>query len=369
MQPAIKGNSMLSDIKEEPEIIRKLIKEYIPENCPVQNISIKKERISKIYIIASGSSRNVGNIARYFIEEVSKIPVCIEHASEFGERNPVLSPGDVVIFVSQSGETSDVLQALKIAKAKGVYTFAVTNNPESTIHKSADSAMFIHAGKEISIPATKSFLAQLLCLYILGIYFAETDKSLPEYEISIYKQQIYRMPEKIEKLISGTEEIDKVAEKLYQAKDLIVLGRGQNYGLAEEFALKIQETCYINSGGYPTGEFLHGHLAMLDNTTPVLSIITEAGGSDSNYNLAVNNTVKIIEKRNPPVFVLKNKSDKTVQEKLSGHKVEYLNISEFDRGFSPVYSAVVLHLLSYKMAKLLGHDVNHPRSLSKTVSE
>ena len=358
---------MLSDIKDEPEIFKKLAEVYLPEGKPVQNININLEKISKIYIIASGSSRNAGNITRYFIESVAQIPVTVEHASEFSVRNPVLSSNDLVIFVSQSGETSDVLAALQVAKTKGAYTFAVTNNETSTIHTTADSAMFIHAGKEISVPATKSFASQLVCLYIIGIYLAERHCKQSSL-IESYKQKIYQMPQKIEKLISNTEEIDKIAQKLHDKKSLIILGRGQNFGLAEECSLKIKETCYINAGGYPTGEFLHGHLAMLDENSPVISIITKYGHDEANYTLAVGNTMQLIKKRNADVVIVKDAVDIYINSKFSEFPVEYLNISEFNEEFSSVYSAVVLHLLTYKMAELLGNDVNNPRSLSKTVS-
>jgi len=381
---------MLNDIKDEPEIFKKLAEVYLPEGKPVQNININLEKISKIYIIASGSSRNAGNITRYFIESIAQIPVTVEHASEFSTRNPVLSSNDLVIFVSQSGETSDVLAALQVAKTKGAYTFAVTNNETSTIHTTADSAMFIHAGKEISVPATKSFASQLVCLYIMGIYLAErhceqseaihqplnnkwiASSQAPRNDIRIliesYKQKIHQMPQKIEKLISNTEEIDKIAQKLHDKKSLIILGRGQNFGLAEECSLKIKETCYINAGGYPTGEFLHGHLAMLDENSPVISIITKYGHDEANYTLAVGNTMQLIKKRNADVVIVKDAADSYINSKFSEFSVEYLNISEFNEEFSPVYSAVVLHLLTYKMAELLGNDVNNPRSLSKTVS-
>jgi len=359
---------MLSDIKDEPQIFKKLAEFYLPAEKFVQNIEINLTNISKIYIVASGSSRNAGNITRYFIESVTQIPVIVEHASEFATRNPALSPEDLVIFVTQSGETSDVLSALQVAKTKGAYTFAVTNNETSTIHKTANSGMFIFAGKEISIPATKSFAAQLVCLYIIGIYLAEKHNILSLYKIEAYKQKFYQLPKKIEKLISNTQEIDKIAEKLHDKKGLIILGKGQNFGLAEECALKIKETCYINANGYPTGEFLHGHLAMLDENTPVVSIITKYGHDEMNYTLAVGNTMQLIKKRDADVVIVKDASDNFINSKLSELHAEYLNIAELDEDFAPVYSAVVLHLLAYKMAELLGNDVNNPRSLSKTVS-
>ncbi len=358
---------MLEDIKDEPEIFKQLAKVYLPPNQPVQNISLNAEKISKIFIVASGSSRNAGNITKYFIESASKIPVNVEHASEFSTRNPVLSNNDLVIFVSQSGETSDVLAALEIAKNKNAMTFVITNNESSTIHRIADSAMFIYAGKEQSIPATKSFSSQLLCLYIVGIHLAEKKNTLSAEEIKFYKQKIREIPEKIEKIISNTKDIDKIAQKLYDKQSLIILGRGQNYGLAEEFALKIKETCYRNASGYPTGEFLHGYLAMIDEKSSVISIITKNAFDDTNYNLAIGNTMQLIKKRNANVVIVKDLNDINIAQKLGELPAEYLSIINCENNFSTIYSAVILHLLSYKMALLLGNDVNNPRSLSKTV--
>jgi glucosamine--fructose-6-phosphate aminotransferase (isomerizing) len=358
---------MLIDIKDEPQIIKKLAGLHLPKNSSVANLNLKDKEISKIYIVASGSSRNAGTITKYFIESVAQIPVIVEHASEFGERKPVLNSKDMVIFVSQSGETSDVLTALNYAKSKAAYTFAITNNEESTIHRTADSAMFIHAGKEISVPATKSFAAQLVCLYILGVAIAETNNSISFDKAEFFKEKIRQMPDKLEKLINNQEEIEIIAQELYESKSLILLGRGQNFGLAEEASLKIKETCYMNTGGYPTGEFLHGHLAMLDETSPIISVVTKYGFDENNYFLAISNTKQFIKKRDAKVVILKDSADELVTEKFSDYAVSFLNISEFDEVFSPVYSALVIHLLAFKMAELLGHDVNNPRSLSKTV--
>jgi len=356
---------MLDDINDEPAIIKTLLDEYL-SGTKIKNIDIAINSISKIYIIASGSSRNAGNVAKSFIESSAQIPVIVEHASEFAVRNPVLSKDDLVIFVSQSGETADVLAALQTAKNKGSFTFAVTNNPESTIHNTADEAMFIYAGKETSIPATKSFIAQLVCLYIIGIYLGEKFNLISSETITEYKKIISEMPEKIAKIISNTEETDKIAEKLFAAKSLIILGKGQNFGLAEEAALKIQETCYINAASYPTGEFLHGHLALVDESCPVISIITKY--EHDNHVISTGNTIKLIKKREAEVFIVKDESDDYVTQKLSDYNTEFLNITEDGKDFSSVYTAVVLHLLAYKMAVRLGHDVNNPRSLSKTVS-
>ncbi len=360
------NNLMLNDIKDEPEILRKLAEVYLPAGKNVQNIEILLNEISKIYIVASGSSRNAGNIAKYFIESITRIPVIVEHASEFGTRNPVLYKDDLVIFVSQSGETSDVLAALQIAKNKGACTFAITNNSDSTIHKAADSAMFIHAGKETSIPATKSFIAQLVCLFILGVYIAEKNNKISPEEIQKFCTELNQMPEKLEKLISNTQQINSAAEKLFNTKSLVILGKGQGFGLADEAALKIKETCYINTAGYPTGEFLHGHLAMIDEGCPVVSILLK--NDTINHNIAVGNTLKLINKRDAHVFAVKDVSDDYVSSKFAGHSVEYIDITASAEVFSSVYAAVVLHLLAYKMAELLGHDVNNPRSLTKTVS-
>ncbi|OGI02915.1 MAG: hypothetical protein A2Y25_09890 [Candidatus Melainabacteria bacterium GWF2_37_15] len=320
---------MLKDIKETPAALETLLKNT--------QITLKKD-ISKIYIAASGSSRNAANIARYFIEKMANMPVIVDYASEFAHRSVAMTQNDLFIPLSQSGETADVLSALKKAKDKGIATFAITNNENSTIYKSTDIGMLAYAGEETSIPATKSFICQLMCLYLLGLHLAGKQE-----------QDLWKVPEKIASFIENCSELDSIAEQIKDFKNLIILGRGQNWAFAEEGALKIKETSYINATGYPTGEFLHGHVAVLDENFPVISILTRCFDDAENYPLAIKNTEEIKKKRNPIMIELRHGEENEI-------------IASF-------ITAVMLQLLTYKTAMLLGRNVDKPRSLNKVVEK
>jgi len=319
---------MINDIHQTPLVLEELLKKEVPR--------IKFINFQKIYIAASGSSRNAANAAKYFMEKKIKLPVIVEFAGEFSHRNVALRGDELFIALSQSGETADVLSALKKAKKAGCMTFAVTNNENSTIHKLADSGMQIMAGEEKSIPATKSFTCQLMCLYLLALNIA--GKQEPD---------LLKVPGKIANYLENNNDIASIAEKLKNYKNLILLGRGQNWAFAEEGALKIKETSYINATGYPTGEFMHGHLAILDEEFPVISILAKSFNDVENYILAVKNTQEIKQKRNPVLIEL--------------------NHNEQNEIIAPFITAVMLQLLAYKIATALGRDTDRPRGLKKTV--
>ena len=358
---------MLNDIKQTSERLKALLDTHIKEY--IEGIQLPAN-IGKIYIIASGSSRNAANAAKYFIEKVAKIPVIVDFAGEFAHRSPVVSQNDLLISLSQSGETADVLAALKKGKEMGMNTFAITNNPESTIHKLSDSSMAVQAGEEESIPATKSFTCQLMSLYLFGLYLAQERKKLTAEEIEALKEKLLKVPELISQSIESfkdgktlTEGIlrrfapqnDDLASKIKDFKNLIILGRGQNWALAEEFALKIQETSYINAFGYPTGEFMHGHLAILDENIPVISLLTKTFDDSGNYKLAQKNTEEIKTKRNPMLITI-------------GHTDSAdLHLEIEDEVLTPFLTTLIIQLLSFKIASLLGKDVSNPRSLNKAV--
>lgn len=323
---------MIKDILETPSRLEFQLKNTI--------INLEPLKFNKIYIAASGSSRNAANIAKYFIEKVVKTPVIVDYAGEFAHRSVAFGKNDLFIPLSQSGETADVLSALNKAKMSGVRTFAITNNENSSIHKLADSAIQAYAGTEKSIPATKTFTCQLMALYLLGMHLGKLHGT----EIEKITDKI---PEKISKFIEQEDQTDAIAEKIKSTKSLILLGRGQNHPLAEEGALKFKETTYINATGYPTGEFLHGHLALLDENFPVISILTRSFDDSENYPLAIKNTEEISQKRNPILIKLSHNEENEI--------------------IAPFITAVMLQLLTYKTAMLLGRDVDNPRSLQKTV--
>lgn len=363
---------MLEDIKEQPEIIKKLTEKYMPLNKPVQNISLNIEdlsQLSKIYIVASGSSRNVANIAKYFIEKYAKLSVEVDYASEFAHRNPCLSKNDLVIAVSQSGETGDTFSALKIAKNKGAYTFALTNNPESRIHNLAESKMQVGAGKEKSIAATKSFTAQLINLYALALYLGEQRNTIFIEKAEEFKREFHKIPEKIEKLIENIEKFRNIAAKIKDSRSIVLLGRAANSASAMEGALKIKETSYIDANGYPAGEFLHGYIALLDENIPVISIITSDDKNNFNYRLAIRNTEEIKRKRNPHLIIIKSQNDKEIESHTLFENADFINIPEISEEISPLLAVISLQLLAFAIAKALGRDLDKPRGLTKTITD
>lgn len=355
---------MLKDIKETPDVLNSLLKSHIVTNQCITTIKfpVNSQNIDKIYVVASGSSRNVGNVAKYFIEKVANIPVIVDFASEFAHRTPSISKNDLLILLSQSGETADVIASLKKAKQMDLATFAVTNNKNSSIHRLSDFAMDVQAGIEESIPATKSFTCQLMCLYILGLYLAENRKTLSKAQINSIKQDLLNVPEKIKALIDHNEDITRAADKIKDFNNLIILGRGQNSALAEEGALKIKETSYINASGMPTGEFMHGHVAVLDENFPIISLLTRCFSDEQNYTLAQSNTKQINAKRKPILITIGHDP-----EKIKDLTDFFINIEENNERITPFLTTVILQLLADEIAKLLGRDVNKPRSLNKIV--
>jgi glucosamine--fructose-6-phosphate aminotransferase (isomerizing) len=363
--------SMYKEIWEQPEIIKELTKRYLPANKTVQNIELNMmtddiKGLTKIYITASGSSRNVGNIAKYFLETIAKLPVEVDFASEFAHRETILSQTDLVIAISQSGKTADTFAALESAKNKGAHTLALTNNPESKIHNLAESKMTVGAGIEQSIAATKSFTAQLLNLYALALYLGEQRETVSIIRAKELKKELHKLPAKIEKLLKNDKNIQTIAENIKCTKNIIILGRGPNYAAAQEGSLKVKETSYIDANGYPTGEFLHGHMAVLNENTPVVSIIVHNKTGDVNFNLAVKNTEEIKHKLNPALIIIKNQKEKHIETLFKG--ASFISIPESDELISPMLTVITLQILAAKIADTLGRDIDHPRGLTKAVT-
>ncbi len=356
---------MLNDIKQTPDALKELLNAYMPEDKCIKNlqISINCKDIKKIYIIASGSSRNAASTARYFIEKVTGIPVIVDFAGEFTYRHiPDTGKNDLAIVLSQSGETADVLSALKKLKEQGMPSFAITNNENSTMQKLAESGMSVHAGTEESIPATKSYTCQLMSLYILGLYIAGEKGSLHPDTINLLLGKIRCIPDKISSFLDIFDgQVNAAVEIIKNSDRLIVLGRGQNYPSAEECALKIQETSYINAFAYPTGEFMHGHLAVLDENYPVISLLTRTYDNSRSIILSIKNTNEIKKKRNPAIIAIGHDSSE-----LSNADV-FIGIPEQDEVVTPFLTTLLLQLLAYKTAGALGYDTINPRSLNKIV--
>lgn len=363
---------MLNEIREQPKVLKELIEKYVREddiNLNFDELDKNIDDIKNIYIVASGSSRNVGIIAAYAFEKYSKIPANVEFASEFAHKELNLSKHNLVLAISQSGETADTLAAIKKAKENGAITFALTNNADSKIHKFADYKMLVGAGEEKSIAATKSLTAQLMDIYFLALHFGLLKNII---NVNLWKSltsELKKLPNNLQKVIENIDDIENAKEIIKDSKNLVILGRGINYGSACEAALKIKETCYIDANGFPTGEFLHGYVAVLDETIPVISIIHRAKSNDSRFKLAVGNTETIKIKRNPPMVIFTNVS------KDEFLKIEALKdsliicIPDCHEEFSAFYYIVLFQLIAYKTALSLGREISKPRGLTKAVTQ
>ena len=365
-------NSMYDEIKEQPAVIDMLVNKYLPIGKPVQKIELNLDKneinnLSKIYIVASGSSKNVGKISKYIIEKIAKIPVEVDYASEFAHRDLSLKPNDLVIAISQSGETADTFVAIKAAKENGVHTLALTNNPESKINNISESQMNVGAGKERSIAATKSVTAQLINLYALALYLGEERGTISAEELDKYKQELHKVSKNLCKVLDNIDKIAKIASQIKDSQHLILLGRGVNLAVAQEGALKIKETSYIDANGYPSGEFMHGHKAVVDEKIPVISIIVPGEEGDLKYKYAINNTVEVKNNSNTDIVIIKSQKDKNIENNPAFKDSMFIDIPECDETVSPLYTLITLQLMALKIAEGLGRDVDKPRYLKKAV--
>ncbi len=363
----------IKEVTEQPKVIANLVGKYFGEN-PQEvsnlNLNISEEglkNIQKIAIVASGSSKNVAMMAKDFIENVAKIPVEVDFASEYAHRNPSVKENELAVFISQSGETADTLAALLDAKRKGAETIALTNVARSKIDVSANSSMDVGAGKEKAVAATKSVTAQLVNLYALGLKLAQSRGTLSTDKIEEYSKELNTISAKLSGMLQDTASIESLAKDLALKKDFYILGRGANYGAALEGALKLRETSYFNSTAFPSGEFLHGYIASVDKDTPVISIV-QGNVGDENYELAYKNTKEVMDKRAPEnLVIIKNESNKKIEEDPSFKNAVFLNIPDTKEAISPLYSVVRFQMLANYITKAQGNNPDNPRSLTKAV--
>lgn len=353
---------MLKEIMEQKEVFKNLCEKFFDKN---NNINLKEFPIKKwnrIIICASGSSKNAGEISKYVIESLAKIPCSIEYASEFAHKDTPIGKNDLFIAISQSGNTADTFEALLKAKNAGAKTFALTNDINSKIHNNADYKILADAGVEKSIAATKSFTAQLFILYVFAIGLAE---KIGGEKLSDLKKEFVSLNEKYEEVFAQRPTIKKIAKKIKNAKSLVILARNINSALAKEGGLKIKETCYINAISAPSGEFLHGHFAFLDKKVPILGILNKSENDEENYTLALHNLYEIKKKRKAHVVLIRTKEDNAPDKKI-GNKFS-IEIPIINKLFTPFLNLIALQLLAYETAKLIHDNIDKPRDLTKCV--
>ena len=354
--------NMLSEILEQKKVFESLCAKFFDKDFKILSNDLPIKNWNRVVICASGSSKNTGEIAKYFIEGLCKIPCSVEYASEFAHKETALTKDDLFIAISQSGNTADTYEALLKAKENGVKTFSLTNDATSKIHKTADYKVLADAGVEKSIAATKSFSAQIFILYVFAMALAE---ELLNKDIKELKVEFCKISEKYEQIFNQRKSIKNIAKKIKTAKSLVILARNINSALAKEGGLKIKETCYINAISAPAGEFMHGHFAFLDKKVPIIGILNNSDNDKENYTLALNNLCEIKKKRKANIILLKTIDDNYAQEKIKNKL--FIDIPKINKWFTPFLNLVALQLLAYETAKFIHDDIDKPRDLKKCV--
>jgi len=351
---------MLKEIHEQPVAIRETIGFKLSnDKIKLDELNFDKDflsNINKIFIIACGTAMHAGLATKTLFEHFCNIPVEVEVASEFRYRNPIINEKTLAIFISQSGETADTIQALKLAKSKGATTVAFSNVIGSSITREADYCLYTHAGPEIAVASTKAYTSQVVLLNILALYFAEILGIVDQKIINKLKHELLELPNKIDEVLNIEKETKNIAKNIYFKNNAFFLGRGIDYPVAMEGSLKLKEISYIHSEAYAAGELKHGPIALIDNKFPVIGLITDEDLSAK----TISNMQEVIS-RGAETIVITNKN-------LNKNFDYIIKIPNVNKYLSPVVSVVPLQLLSYYIAKEKGLDVDKPRNLAKSVT-
>jgi glucosamine--fructose-6-phosphate aminotransferase (isomerizing) len=356
---------MLKEIFEQPATIfdclrgRLLHEQQQIVMAGVDNHIEALANASRIIIVACGTSWHAGLYAEYLIEELCRIPVEVEYASEFRYRNPVIHPGDVIIAISQSGETADTLVALESAKEKGAFIFGIVNAVGSSIARLSDAGAYTHAGPEIGVASTKAFTGQLAVLSMMALKIAKSKGSISNDRYVHLLNELAAVPEKVKEILADTSTIQKIALQFKDAKDFLYLGRGYNFPIALEGALKLKEITYIHAEGYPAAEMKHGPIALVDENLPVVFVATK----DLYYDKVVSN-VQEIKARKGQIIAVASVGDQVLPT-MTNH---IMYVPEIDEVFAPLLSVLPMQLLSYYVGVAKGIDVDKPRNLAKSVT-
>ena len=345
---------MLKEIFEQPETIKNVLRGRINENKI--KLTLDFDFINRIVIIACGTSWHSGLIGKYIIEKLTGIQTEVDYASEFRYRNPIIGKGDLVIAISQSGETADTLAALKEAKSKGANTIGIINVVGSAISREVSSGIYLHAGPEIGVASTKAFTSQIVALILLAL-FIKQKKGLPVDENLL--EEINSLSEKIKLVIQMSEEIKSVAKTFMNSGNFLYLGRGINFPVALEGALKLKEISYIHAEGYPAAEMKHGPIALVDKNMPIIFIASK----DENYEKTLNN-IEEVRARGGRIIAIANERD----ERLEKIAEKVFIVPKTNSFLSPIVNVIILQLLAYHIADLKGIDVDKPRNLAKSVT-
>ena len=356
---------MIKEIHEQPKAItdtyrgRMLVDQNIIKMSSIEDNLDRFLNANRIIIVACGTSWHAGLVAEYLIEDMARIPVEVEYASEFRYRNPIITDKDIVIAISQSGETADTLAAIKLAKSKGAFVYGVCNVVGSSIARETHSGAYTHAGPEIGVASTKAFTTQITVLTLIALKLGKANKSLSDVAFKNYLQKMQLIPRQIEKLLKIDEKVKEIAAVYKDSKNCLYLGRGFNFPVALEGALKLKEISYIHAEGYPAAEMKHGPIALIDENMPIFVIATNKG----HYEKVVSN-IQEIKSRAGKIIAIVTEGDTQVRE-IADHVIE---IPETEEALTPLLTTIPFQLLSYHIAVMLEKNVDQPRNLAKSVT-
>lgn len=356
---------MLKEIFEQPSCLKDCMRGRI--NVEADNVTLSavidyKERLlgaRRFIIVACGTSWHAGLIGQYLIENYCRIPVCVEYASEFRYRNPVIYPTDVVIAISQSGETADTLAAVELAREQGAFVFGICNSVGSSIPRATHTGAYIHVGPEIGVASTKAFTGQVTVLAMLTLALAKELKTMTHEEFIHMVHELVAIPDKMEEALKANDQIAQLAKMFTYAHNCLYLGRGYSYPVALEGALKLKEISYIHAEGYPAAEMKHGPIALIDAEMPVFVIATK----NALYEKLISN-IQEVKARHGRVIALVTKGDTKIKELAD----DVIELPETMECFEPLVASVPLQLLAYHIAVCKGKDVDQPRNLAKSVT-
>ena len=356
---------MLKEIYEQPSVITDTYRGRLHANEGIIQMSGVEDNLEKflnaerIIIVACGTSWHAGLVAEYIFEEFTRIPVEVEYASEFRYRNPIINSGDVVIAISQSGETADTMAAIKLAKEKGAFVYGVCNVVGSSISRETHAGAYTHAGPEIGVASTKAFTTQITVLTMIALRLAKAKGTLSNSDFHRYLQELEIIPDKVREALETNSKAKEIAEIFKNTQNCLYLGRGYNFPVALEGALKLKEISYIHAEGYPAAEMKHGPIALIDEHMPVIVIAPRQG----HYDKIVSN-IQEIKSRSGIIIAVVTKGDTQVRD-LADYVIE---IPETSDALSPLITTIPLQLLSYHIAVMRGCNVDQPRNLAKSVT-
>jgi glucosamine--fructose-6-phosphate aminotransferase (isomerizing) len=356
---------MLKEIFEQPRSIQDCMRGRIyPQSGKVQLGGIKEfaeklKNIDRIIIVACGTSWHAGLVGEYLIEEYARIPVEVEYASEFRYRNPIITEKDVVIAISQSGETADTMAAIEMAKEKGATIFGVCNVAGASIPRLTHAGVYTHAGPEIGVASTKAFTAQVTVLTLMAFYMAQQKGTISKEKLVQLLTELEDIPNKVQQALASNELVKYIAAEIKGASNCLFLGRGSGFPVALEGALKLKEISYIHAEGYPAAEMKHGPIALIDEQMPVIFIATH----NSSYEKVISN-IQEVKARKGIVIAIVTKGDTKVRDMVD----YFIEIPDADEAFLPLLATIPLQLLAYHIAVMRGCNVDQPRNLAKSVT-